>query len=192
MIEPIGPEVITHQGKTIEVVTQKMLVDGREMTFERARRSPGTRLIILSNKGNILLTKEYRDEHKQDDYRLPGGKVFDSLSEYNEFLRSGEDILPKAAIAARKEAYEEVGIEVNDVHFFHISKCGATVEWDLIYFSVELSSEELGTQHLEHGENISRSWYTPQEALDVALNGGMSEDRSIAILLKYLHSMRFI
>ena len=81
---PIGDEVITHRGRMIEIVTQQMRVGSEEIVFEKARRSPGTRLLITSPDHNILLTREYRGEIGGWDYRLPGGKVFDSLEEYSQ------------------------------------------------------------------------------------------------------------
>jgi 8-oxo-dGTP pyrophosphatase MutT (NUDIX family) len=63
---------------------------------------------LLITKGNsILLTKERRQEHNAYDYRLPGGKVFDTLAAFNEKLAQGEDIFTYAEIAAKKECKEE-------------------------------------------------------------------------------------
>ncbi|MEI6117757.1 MAG: hypothetical protein WCP92_00380 [bacterium] len=53
------------------------------MLREIAKRSPGVRLIICDGD-KILITNEFRKEVNTDDYRLPGGKVFDTLKEYNE------------------------------------------------------------------------------------------------------------
>jgi len=60
--------------------------DSKTWTLEFARRSPGTRLII--EKGDkIILSREFRHELGSYDYRLPGGKVYDSLDEYNKALQ---------------------------------------------------------------------------------------------------------
>ena len=101
---PVGDEVVTYRGKMIEIVTQQMRIGSTETVYERARRSPGTRLLITSPDHNILLTREYRGEVGRWDYRLPGGKVFDSLEEYSEAVRSGVDLLEKSKEAAQKEA----------------------------------------------------------------------------------------
>jgi hypothetical protein len=47
----------------VEVVHQLVKIDGQELIFEIAKRSPGVRLIIC-DKNKILLTKEYRTEYK--------------------------------------------------------------------------------------------------------------------------------
>ncbi len=185
---PVGPEVITHRGKMIEVVVQQMQIGERLVPFERARRSPGTRLLITSDTGKILLTKEYRSEIGGYDYRLPGGKVFDSLDEYNQALSAGEDILVKSRVAAQKEAREEVGVQAENITHVYTSKCGATMEWDLHYFAVKVPTEQLGQQQLEAGEAIETGWYSPEQAMELALNGSMSEDRSAAVLMRYVNS----
>ena len=48
---------------------------------EIVRRPPGVRLLIVK-EGNVLLTKEYRHEADGYDFRLPGGKVFESLRDF--------------------------------------------------------------------------------------------------------------
>ena len=69
-------EKVTYQGKIIEVVEKEVEQDGKIQTFEFARRSPGTRLIIP--KGDkIILSKEFRHELGKYDYRLPRGEGFD-------------------------------------------------------------------------------------------------------------------
>lgn len=129
-----GNEEIVFQGKIVEVVRQPMRIGKKSVVFESARRSPGTRLIIVDLKNKkLIITKEYRTEIDQYDYRLPGGKVFDSLSEYNQFLKSGSDILKPAVERATIEAREETGVIAKKVEHIHTSVNGATVIWDLFY-----------------------------------------------------------
>lgn len=145
-------EKITHQGKMIEVVQKEIGENGKTWTLEFARRSPGVRLIIP--KGDkILLSKEFRHEVGGYDYRLPGGKVYDSLDEYNSALKSNVDISEAAKQAAIKEAREEAGINIKDLNFIHKSICGATVVWDLFYFVV--NGFDQSTQELGEGEDIT-------------------------------------
>ena len=184
----ITSEKIVYRGRIIEVVEQKVESDGKERTFEFARRSPGARLIILTPDGKILLTKEHRLEAGGYDYRLPGGKVFDTLLEYNEFLASGKDMLEKAKQAAAKEALEEVGLEIKKLDLFSVSKLGATMVWDLFYFVVAWYEEHPHGQHLEEGEDIEIVQVGFDEAKEMCLYGRMREERSTAILLRFLHS----
>ncbi|MFZ2887058.1 MAG: NUDIX domain-containing protein [Minisyncoccia bacterium] len=182
--EPSGPEKIIFQGKTIEVVEQPMQAGDKGFTLEFARRSPGVRLIVPTLDGNILLTKEYRPELTGYDYRLTGGKVLDTLAEYNAFLQTGVDIKIKAEEAALREAKEELGIIVKSVDLFAISRCGLTIEWDLYYFIVK--EYEQSTQELEELEDITVTPTPIQETRAMCLDGRMQEERSALILLQYL------
>ncbi len=176
-------EQITHKGRIIEVVQKEVEQNGNTKTFEFARRSPGTRLII-PKATSILLTKEFRHELNGYDYRLPGGKVYDTLDEYNAALHSGVSIDKAAEDAATKEAREEVGIQVKDISFLHKSICGATVVWDLFYFVVD--SFEEGEQELEEGEDITFEFVDRDRVRQMCLDGSISEERSALVLLRYL------
>ncbi len=175
-------DTITFQGKIVEVV-EFSSPDGKKV-FEKARRAPGTRLIIPLGKDSILLTKEYRQEIDGYDFRLPGGKVFDSLEEYNNFLQSDEDIILPATKKAKEEAKQEVGLEVKDLEHIYTSVLGATMQWDLLYFVIKESIR--GEQELEHGENIEVVEVPRDDALKMCLDGRMSEERSALVLMRYL------
>ncbi|MBI5466096.1 MAG: hypothetical protein HY974_02290 [Candidatus Kerfeldbacteria bacterium] len=83
---------IVYQGKMFEVIRW----EGKPgVMFEAAVRAPGVRLIIETEKDGqkgLLMTKELRREAEGFDYRLPGGKVFDNLKEYNQFRSQDGDI----------------------------------------------------------------------------------------------------
>lgn len=185
--KPIEKERVVYQGNILEIIQQKFQVGEQEITYELARRSPGTRLIILSPDNKLLITREYRKELGTWDYRLPGGKVFDTLSEYNQALQNKEDITAKAEQAAIKEAREEVGIDVERIRHFATSKCGASVSWDLFYFLVEQYQPIQDGQSLEHGEYIEVLTIDLDQAKQICLEGKMQEDRSVAVLLRFLY-----
>lgn len=181
-------ERITYQGKIIEVVETEVEQNGKTKVFEYARRSPGTRLIIPQGD-KILITKEFRHEVQTYDYRLPGGKVFDTLAQYNDALAANSDILDAARTAAIKEAHEEAGIEVLEMDFLHTSICGATVQWDLFYFLVT-GFKESG-QHLEDGEDITIEFIDRDRVRAMCLDGSIGEERSAIALLRYLEQSHF-
>lgn len=90
------------------------------------RRPPGVRAIIINNKDEILLSREYRYELELFDYRLPGGKVFDSLDEYKKSM-ANNNVLENAYKAVAKEVREEVGISVRKPVLYTTSYAGASV-----------------------------------------------------------------
>ena len=176
-------EKIVYQGKIIEVVEKEVKINDKAILFEIARRSPGVR-IIIRNGNKIYLSKEFRHEIKRYDMRLPGGKVFDTLPEYNNAIENNVDIDESARQAALKEAKEEAGIEINNLKFLHKSVCGATVLWDLYFFvTTDFRERE---QELEEDEDIEMEWVDAKEVKEMCLDGRISEERSALVLLRYL------
>jgi ADP-ribose pyrophosphatase len=171
---------VVFRGKVGEVV-QEHQPSGR--IFERYRRPPGTRLIIISSDHKILITKEHRAEAAGLDLRLPGGKVRDNVEDYHELLASGQDMVEAAAEAAKKEAAEETGLVVKDLRFLTKANAGATVEWDLYYFLINQYQVSPHGQQLEHGEDIEVAWMTGPEILAAVAKGQMQEWRSVGVLL---------
>lgn len=172
-------ENIKYRGKIIEVIEE---THGNKI-FEKARRSPGVRALIVKDN-NILLSREFRYELNDYDYRLPGGKVFDTLTDYSNHLN--EDLTKYADKAVVKECYEEVGLNVKNPKLIKVSKAGATIEWDLYYYLIE--DFEYDVQHLEDGEDITFNWYSLSEVEKFCLQDKIKEDRSVAVILRYVIS----
>ncbi|MDD3648314.1 MAG: NUDIX domain-containing protein [Candidatus Dojkabacteria bacterium] len=185
---PIEPPQIKYIGRIFRVTTQRMKIGDKQTTFEFVDRSPGVRLIFVSHDKKILLTKEHRHEFDDYDYRLPGGKVFDTLLEYTDFLDSKKNMLNAAQKAAIQEAREEAGIKVEQIKHITTSHSGATIKWDLYYFLVSKYSEIKSGQKLEDGEDIKVDWFSKEKVKDICLKGEMKEDRSVAVLLRHLDS----
>lgn len=173
-------ENIAFRGKIGEVVhtTQP---DGR--VFERYRRPPGTRLVVVTPEKKLIMTRERRLETGNVDLRLPGGKVRDSLKEYDELLASGQDITTAAARAAAKEGAEELGLILSNLKLLVKAVAGATVEWDLFYFMTSDYQETDDGQNLEPGEEIERVELTAAEIREAIARGEMQEWRSVGVLL---------
>lgn len=171
---------VVFAGKIGEVV-HSVQPDGR--VFEKFCRPPGTRLIIISPEGKVLITKEFRQETNNFDLRLPGGKVCDTLEEYNKLRESSSDIEEAAEAGAVKEAREEAGIIVKSLEFITKATAGATVEWDLYYFLIKDYENHTDGQALEEGENITVTWMSVDEIKQAIGLGQMQEWRSVGVLL---------
>ncbi len=185
-------EKIVYQGKILEMVERHFERDGQTIVHERARRTPGSRTLVLSEDGKVLLSREHRFELDDYDYHLPGGKVFDKLTDYNTFLATKPDktsLIETARDGAILELKEEMGLTAtkDQLEFAYLSPCGSTVDWDLYYFICRVQTTELGDQDLGSGENVEPVWLSAQEAHDIALDGTkMHEDRSAAFVLRSL------
>lgn len=179
------PEV-TYKGRIIQVVQ----FEGKSgVMFEKAVRAPGTRLIIETEKDGrkaLLMTRERRYETGGYDIRLPGGKVFDTLDQFDAHRESGADIAPIAEAAARLEGREEAGIQGGDYTLLTISKAGATIEWDLFYYLV--TGATIGEQGLEESEqgDIDVIILTAAELFEKLRAGEIQEHRSAAMIWQWL------
>lgn len=100
-----------------------------------ADRPPGVRAIILRDN-RILLNREYRYEMEDWDYRLPGGKVFDSRVECDRCY-SDSELWDTICQQLRNELREETDIEIHSAKFLGKDSFGFTIQWDLYYFLVE-------------------------------------------------------
>lgn len=179
---------IVARTRLFELYTKRKVFDGREFQFEYVRRPAGVRALIPDPpRQTLLLTREHREEADGWDYRLPGGKLFDTLNEEDEFVVNGGDVIDAAAQQAVREVQQEAGLTVSKLNLFHTSVCGASVEWTLYYFVAE-SILARGDQALEVGEQIEPIWVSFQEAYDLAISGRMQEDRSVSVLLRWLHA----
>ena len=182
-------EEIIASGKIFELV-QMPQPDGR--VFEKARRAPGVRLIIADKtQQKVLMTKEFRHELQAWDYRLPGGKVFDSLEEFSAHRTSGDDIEEAARLKAIGEGREEAGVEVQSVELFQKSTLGATVEWDLYVFEVKEWQFHKDGQDLKEDEVddiAGYELYSYSDTKRMIMDGDMQEDRVALILLRWLES----
>lgn len=175
-------------GEIVQVLQKKT---ERGNVHEIARRSPGVRMIIVTPDNNFLISREKRDYlEKGWDYRLPGGKVVDTLSGYLKLLGDLENgldqgsLIPTVEQAVIKESKEEVGITVRNPELLHIAPSGGTIEWDLWYWLVR--DFDQGAQELEHDEEIEIVEMTPAQVAKLVIDKEFSEDRSRVVLMDYL------
>ncbi len=183
---------VAYRGKMFEIVTW----EGKPgVQFEAAVRSPGVRLFIETEKDGkkaLVMTKEIRREAGGYDIRLPGGKVFDKLEDFDEHRKTGADIGPLAQLAAEKEGRQEAGIYGGKYIPLETAKAGASVEWDLHYFIV--SDYKIGEQDLEDLEkgDIETLVLSAEEIFEKLTKREIKEGRSADMLWLWLQKNGFI
>lgn len=185
------PSTLAYTWSIVSIVHQPVTKWEKTKIFEYAERAPGVRMIIVNKEGKICITKERRHELNHGawwyDFRLPGGKVVDSLQEYLLLKDQWQDALFYAAPEpVRIEAGEEVGIIPEKIDFLRISSCGATMRWDLYYFLITSFEFKSSGQDLWWNEDITVGRYSSDEVQQMCLKWEISEDRSVAVLLQYL------
>lgn len=173
-------------------IEELLTVDGKEKNIKRkvVRRPPGIRALIINNENKILLSREFRYELSEWDYRLPGGKVFDTIEEFRESLKNNT-VDSSADTTVSKEVLEEVGLIVKNQNLIKISKDGATVIWDLYYYEITDFQVSEDGNHLEEGELINGyDWFSFDEIINLCKNGAIHEDRTVGVLLTYILSKK--
>lgn len=175
---------IVYRGLLFEVV-QAEQPNGR--TFEFARRGPGTRILVVSPDDKLLLTREFRKELGGHDLRLPGGKVFDTLAEFEAAGDSDKPLQEFAKTGASRELEEETGYRATGLDLLAVSKCGATIEWDLYYFVCTTWKPPLGRVVAHEDEDIAVVWETLSNTKELCLQGKISEERSVVQILRFIH-----
>lgn len=150
------------------------------------RRPPGIRALIINNDNQILLSKEFRYELNDWDYRLPGGKVFDSLDDYKKSLIN-DTVMEQVLKTVSKEVLEEVGLIVSNPKLLKVSLDGVGVIWDLYYFEIKDYKISDNGPQLEDNEIINGyEWCDFSEIITMCQNNKIHEDRTVGVLLTYI------
>lgn len=150
------------------------------------RRPPGIRALIVNENNQILLSREFRYELNDWDYRLPGGKVFDSLDDYKSALEN-DTVMENVLKTVPKEVLEEVGLVVRNPKLLKVSLDGAGVIWDLYYFEIRDYKKSDNGPQLEENEIINGyKWYEFNDIIKMCRNNEIHEDRTVGVLLTYI------
>lgn len=157
--------------------------------FEMVFRAPGVR-VLLEEDGMFLMSSEVRHELGAADLRLPGGKVFDDISEgYRFWDLDAADQAFAVEAAARRELREELGITTGELTLLEVVPLGATVSWDLHFLLGHgWTPVATGTEHEPGEESIQPVVLTAAELWDAVHTGVVSEGRSALVVSKYLHT----
>lgn len=164
-------------------------IDGKPKVVKRnmVRRPPGIRALIVDDENmKILLSREFRYELNGWDYRLPGGKVFDSLKDYKESIKENT-VLEQVEKTVPKEVMEEIGLIVKNPKLLKVSHDGAGVVWDLYYYEITDYKVSEDGPKLEEDEVIEGFvWKDYDEIIDLCIQREIHEERTVGVLLPYV------
>lgn len=191
---------VMYTGSLFQVIRRKerftVPIDDEEkhvdIEYELAKRPPGVRAIVIQN-GKLLLNREFRYELNGWDYRLPGGKVFDTQKQAQvSNHKNGEEMMQYVEQALMKELWEEADLKVRNYSLYECSHNGFTVEWDLYYYIVD-EFESFGKQkdcpeQQSKFEYIQPCWVDYGTVLQYCIDKKISEERSVGVLLRFLLS----
>lgn len=183
-IRDLGHHALEYSTRLFQIVNHEVLFhDGTIKRFQYCERSPGVRA-LMTNGTKILLTREWRDEISSYDYRLPGGKLCETIDQYRQL----QDKTAALRTAVAKEVSEETGFNLKEETFtpFHTSISGSTMVWDLHYFHAQVPLSKSGDTSSEEGEMITTVWLDEKDVLKLCMDGAVHEDRTAAVLMRYI------
>jgi ADP-ribose pyrophosphatase len=170
---PEGNAEAVFHGRNFVVYRHEVELPGGESEeHEYLWRTDGARIIGFNNEGEVLLTREYRHELGDWDWRVPGGKV-----------DAGET--PQQA--AKREFREETGFEAGHLHFLWPTTLDSTVRYRR-YFFIAKDLKSVGVSR-EAGEQMSVHWIELDRAAEMALAGEIKEEISALALLRVRNSL---
>ncbi|TXI51310.1 MAG: hypothetical protein E6Q50_01125 [Lysobacter sp.] len=191
----IVSDEVLYAGRLLDLVSRTLEVrkgnDSFCYSIEVARRPPGVRLIVYRDREYLLL-REYRSELSRWDFRLGGGKIFETQAEHLKFISECGNLIERAKESVVIEAREELGVEVNSASFIRKSCAGATIEWDLYFFQIDTFTTLSSGPQPEHTELLSAEWHSPESIIEMIKNGAFSEDRSIGVIMQHMLNRRIL
>ena len=162
-----------YKGKIVDLglETVKIFEDQPAATFEIVRHPGGAAVVAISEEGKVCLLRQYRHAVGQWLWELPAGKI--------------DDCEPPEQTITR-ELQEEAGILAGQWRKLGemVSSPGILDEVLHLYLAQELSQTH--TEHEVH-EYIEIHWIQFDKAIAMALEGDITDAKSIITLLRAQH-----
>lgn len=177
---PAGDGRVRYRGDHVGVVERPMAGEDGVETVERARRSPGVRLLV-ERDDDLLLVPDGPQGPGEPTWRLPGGPVFDSLPAF-DVVAYGDRAL-RGVVDERAPAIlrEQVGLDPAAAEHLFALPAGPGVEFDLHYYAVSRYRPAP-----REGDPADAAWVSRADARRACLDGRVPEGRSALALLRWL------
>ena len=145
-----------------------VIKDWKEGLFGVSTYGEGTAILALDDENNVYLVEEYKYALGRDDINIPGWST-----------DPGESPL----IAAKRELYEELGIEARDwVELWHIHPLTTIVsQTEHLFLARGISFVDKPVDTWEETKLIKLPY---QEALEMVMNSEITHSASVAAILK--------
>ncbi len=162
---------LVHQGKVVGFYEDIVkLPSGKTVTWDLVKHKGAAAVVPVTEKGNILLVKQYRNALDQETLEIPAGGI-----EPNE----------TALECVMREIEEETGFKAGRMEHLMtiITAIGFCDEKIPIYIAFDL---EASKQNLDEDEFIDVKEFTPEEIKEMIFDGHIIDAKTISGVLGYL------
>lgn len=161
---------LMHQGKVVGFYEDIVkLPSGKVVTWDLVKHKGAAAVVPVTDKGTILLVRQYRNALDQETLEIPAGGI-----------ESGETPLE----CVTREIEEETGYIAG--HMQHlmtvITAIGFCDEKIPIYVATDLKPSK---QHLDEDEFIDLGAYTMEELKEKIYSGEIEDAKTVSALLAY-------
>lgn len=158
-----------YEGKIIDVIKDKILVDGTQESIRELVVHPGGVCMALKTSDQkYLLVRQFRYAQSQEMLEFPAGRL-----EYKE----------EPLVGIKREIQEETGYSAHQITYMGktVPTGGYLTEVIHLYHGYALSY--VG-QHLDEDERISVEAYTLDEIIKMILNHEITDAKTIVLAFK--------
>ena len=161
---------LMHQGKVVGFYEDIVkLPSGKVVTWDLVKHKGAAAVVPVTDKGNILLVKQYRNALDQETLEIPAGGI-----------EPGETGLE----CVTREIEEETGYRAGRMEHLMtiITAIGFCDEKIPIYVAFDL---KLSHQNLDEDEFIDVQEYTPEQIKEMIFDGRIIDAKTISGVLGY-------
>lgn len=146
--------------------------NGDNITYEYVFRVDGTRTLAQDHDGKFLINCEFRDEIKDYDWRLPGGKL----------EQPDENVID----AAKRELKEESGVSAEEWKYITSTSYDSMIRFKRHFLYAHNIKQD--SQKLDPHEVIEPYWVSKEELYKMALTGKIREEISALFIIRFINN----
>ena len=146
-----------------ELVSKKVLIRGREVTFTFLSTKDAVVIVPRTKAGKVVLVRQIRPAVNEELLELPAGGI-----------EKDEDPLQ----AARRELAEETGYVAADMRLISSFYPSPGITTERMYMYLAEVGEQSG-QQLDDGEDIAVEEYTLEEAWELVKRGEIRDGKTV-------------
>lgn len=169
-MEKLIKKNLVYKGKILELYNDDVLCDnGNYAKREIINHNGGAGVLIVNDKEEVLLIKQFRYAYGEELYEIPAGKLENAEDPYK---------------AALREMEEETGYKAQELNSLGTiyPTCGYSNEKIYLYLARDF---KITKTNFDADENITSSWYPLAMVLEKIRNGEIKDAKTIIAVYNY-------